>query len=205
VRKERLGLAEGAAVEAADALDTGGAERTLGARPEVEAAPAYDVGAEPLAEGSRNLLPHLVAARADARPDRSGERSGPHGRPAGRRRLCRRRIQPQRVRPGRDDAGEQAPPAGVEDGDRGLVPVDPGERDREAIGGHGEDRQVGFIRPQAVRPLVTHCRDCLQHACRVHLVVERELLQVGTDRLAGDPPVLVGAVDLVAALTPQVE
>src|SRR5437016_10282873 len=103
VREERLGLAGGAAVEAVDAFDPRGAQRALGARPEVEAAVAEDVVAEALAEGPRHLLPHLVAARADPRADRgrqppAGERLGTRG----------------------DDAGEEPFPPGVEDGDGRL-------------------------------------------------------------------------------------
>jgi hypothetical protein len=50
VREEHLGLAEGATVEAVDALDSRGAKCALCARPEVEAAVMYDVAAEALAE-----------------------------------------------------------------------------------------------------------------------------------------------------------
>src|SRR3954463_4410365 len=45
----------------------------------------------------------------------------------------------------------------------------------------------------------------LQHEGRMHLVVERELLEISADGVAGDPPVLVDSLDLVAALAAQVE
>jgi len=39
----------------------------------------------------------------------------------------------------------------------------------------------------------------------VHLEVEREPLDVGADRVAGDPAVLVDTLDVVAALAAEIE
>src|SRR5207302_674635 len=80
--------------------DPRGAERSLGARPEVEAALVDDIVTEALTEWRRDLLPHVVAARTDARPNCGGELAIPEG--------ARSRL---------DDACEQAAPADMEDGD----------------------------------------------------------------------------------------
>src|SRR5262249_10695236 len=119
VREERFGLASGAAVEAVDALDSGGAECALGAGPEVGAAFRRDIVTEALAEGRRDLLPHLVATGSDSRSDCGRQGSAP-----------------ERLGACGDDSGEQPSPAGVEDGERGLVRVCPRDGDRQAVGGH---------------------------------------------------------------------
>ncbi len=171
-----------------DAIDAGRTERPLGARPEVEAAPAHDVGAETLPEGRSHLLSHLVTARADCGADRG-----------------RKRLRAERFRAGGDDAGEQAAPAGVEDGNGRCARVDTREGDGQAIRGHGEDRQARFVRPEPVGVLAAHSRCRPQHAVGVHLVVERERLEVGGNCSARDAAVLVDVGDVVAALAAEIE
>src|SRR5580765_8356639 len=110
--EERLRFAGGAAVEAIDARNPGRAERALGARPEVEIPAVHDVVAEALTVGRGNLLPHLVAARANCRSDRRRDRAAA-----------------ERVDARSDDAREKPLPARVEDGDRGRpVAADKGDR-----------------------------------------------------------------------------
>src|SRR5262249_21343058 len=73
------------------------------------------------------------------------------------------------------------------------------------VGGHRENRQASLLGPETVGMLAAHRGDCAQHAGRVHLVVERELRDVGADGLAGYAPVFVGSLGDVSALAAQVE
>src|SRR5436853_6952337 len=118
VREESVGIARRADVEAVDAHDAGGPERALGRSPQIEPPVARDVVAERLAKRNRHLLPHLVAAGADARADRRGERASADCAHAG----C-------------DDAGEEAAPACVQDLERRPLAVRARDRDRHAVGG----------------------------------------------------------------------
>src|SRR5262245_33577141 len=111
VREEELRVAGRAQVDALDLLDAGRAQRPLGRGPQVELAARDDVAAERLPERPGDLLPHLVAARADARADARGERAAAEGLGGGRR-----------------DPGEQPAPPRVDDGDR-RVAVRARERD----------------------------------------------------------------------------
>src|ERR1700751_2376368 len=79
------------------------------------------------------------------------------------------------------------------------------DRDRQAIRRHREKREAGLVGPQPVGVLAAHAWGRLEDAGGVHLVVERELLDVGPDRVARKAPVLVDALDLVAALAAEVE
>ena len=109
-------------------------------RPEVEQAPVDDIGAEGTRERLSHLRPDLVAAR----PDR-GSDAGASAAAESVDRTC-------------DDAREQTAPAGVDDGGRRGVAVRADERDRQAVGGEGEDRQVGLVRPEPVARLAAHAR-----------------------------------------------
>ena len=93
----------------------------------------------------------------------------------------------------------------MKDGDCACFAVPAHEHDREAVGGHREDRKAGRVRPQSVRALAPGSRRRLHNAGGMHLVVERELLHVGADRPARDPAVLVHALDDVATLAAEVE
>ena len=81
---------------------------------------------------ARDVVSHLVAARPDRRPDRGGEA------PA------------QDLRGLLDDAVDQAPPACVQDGERGLGSIRPRHRDQHAVGAEREHRDPGLIRPEPV-------------------------------------------------------
>src|SRR5918911_4315850 len=105
IGEEAVGFAGGAEVEPLDVVAARFAKRALGARPEVELAPRDDVGAEAGAERVGDVFSDLVAAGPDRRAD-------DRCRPAAERR-----------HPRLDDAGEQAAPADVENGDRRPLAV----------------------------------------------------------------------------------
>src|SRR6187399_1064359 len=75
VREEELRVAARTQIRTVDVLHACGVERPLGGGPEVEAAVLDDVVPETLAERRSHLLPHLVAARADAGTDDGRERA----------------------------------------------------------------------------------------------------------------------------------
>ena len=148
----------------------------------------HDVVAEALAVRRGDLLPHLVAARPDRRADRGCESAAA-----------------ERLDSRRDDSREQPLPAGVEDGDR-----------RRSLA-CGRGRSAGSRRTSrgAARParpsrarrrvLAAAARVGAEDTVGVHLVVEREPLDVGAERVAREAAVLVDALDVVAALAAEVE
>src|SRR6476661_2137610 len=115
VREEQVRVAGRAEIGAVDVGDAGSVQRALGGRPQVEPAPADDVGAVPLAERPGDLVTDLVAAWADPGADR--------------------RRQPGASERGdgvRDDSRQEATPADVQRRDRRRPAVRPGDRDRQA-------------------------------------------------------------------------
>src|SRR5581483_564027 len=96
VREEAVRMTRRARVDAVDVLAARRAQRPVDAGPQIEPPVDGDVCAERLARGRGNLLPHLVAARADRGTDHRGE-------------LPRS----ERAHALRDDAGEQPAPADV--------------------------------------------------------------------------------------------
>src|SRR3954471_14472602 len=188
MREEELGVARRAEVEALDLVDAGFPQCALCRLRQVEVPSVHDPGAEALPVRLRDLLPHLVAARADRGTDRRGDLAAERG--------------DSRLR----DAGEDAHSARVEDGDRRSGAVRAGERDRHAVCRQGEKRQIALVSPESVG-LVFASPSCLrrEHGGRVHLVVQREPSGVRADICARPAAVLVDPLDVVACLASQVE
>ena len=118
---------------------------------------AHDLVAEARAERRGDLLPHLVAARADPRADGGGDLR----RRARRRRSARSRPAARATRRGAR---------------RAAGPVRPAERDRQAVGRHEHHRLAGLVGPEAVaagiefRAAQDAERLRLRHVRAVHLV-----------------------------------
>ena len=93
----------------------------------------------------------------------------------------------------------------MEYGDAWTVAADTSERDRDAVGCEREDRHIGLLGPQAVAGLAARARLGTVHERRVNLPVEGEPEGIGADLGAQPPPVLVDAVDVVAAHAAEVE
>src|SRR5919198_1924397 len=128
MREEELGMVARAEIDPLHTFDAGPPERPLGRAPQVEMAIRQEIR---LVE-ARDLGTDLVAAGPDRRADD---------------RRLRRVAERRHAR--LDDTLGQAPPAGVEH----CEPPRPGrgrDGDRQAVGRHGEQRQVGLVRPQAV-------------------------------------------------------
>src|SRR5256885_15677392 len=134
MREEELWVARGAKVEALDPGDARLPKRSLGGLPEIELAPAHDLGTEASAVRACDLFADLVTARADRRPDRRR-----HG--AAERRYARL-----------DNAVEEPDPPGVKDTNRGRGAVPASERDRQAVGAKREHRQPRLAGPQPLAP-----------------------------------------------------
>src|SRR5947207_2649332 len=105
VGEERLGMAGGALAEPVDARDPGRAEGSLDRAGQVEPPVADESRSEGGADGLGDVVLHLVAAGADPRPDRG-----------------RARAAAERLHRGRQDPGEQATPAHVDERERSLEP-----------------------------------------------------------------------------------
>ena len=152
-----------------------------------------DLGPEALAERPGHLVAHLVAAGADARPDRSGDR------PVA-----------ERGDAGLGDPGEQAAPAGVQDGDRGR-PVRTRERDREAVGREQHDAAARLVRPEAVAALELEprCDDAaavgLADVRAVVLPGHRRRLRVDAELRAEQTPVLADVLGVVVGEDAEVQ
>src|SRR5580765_2171862 len=159
----------------------------LGCGPQVELAAGDDPISEARPVGARDLIPHLVAARADRRPD-DGGKTGPED-------LCR----------GFHDPVEQAPPAGVDDHQRGLGAVRTGQCDQPAVGAEGQHRDAGLIRPEPVARSASRAGLGAVDDRRVRLEAERQALLVGAYLGTQAAAVLVDALDLVACSTSEVE
>ena len=65
-----------------------------------------------------------------------------------------------------DDPREEAAPPDVQHGDRRLIRVGAGERDRQAIGGHRQDREARLVSPKPVGVLAAGTRDSFQAAAK---------------------------------------
>src|SRR3954471_2781661 len=79
MREEELGVARRAEVEALNLVDAGLPQGALCRLRQVEVPSVHDPGAEALLVGLRDLLPHLVAARADRGTDRRGHLAAERG------------------------------------------------------------------------------------------------------------------------------
>ena len=90
-------------------------------------------------------------------------------------------------------ASAARPVAGARDGDR------------EAVGGHREQRHVCVLRPEAVARRAAQPWRRAMHGRRMHLPVEGEPLGGQAERLTRDPAVLLDALGAVAGSTRQVE
>ena len=112
------------------------AQRALGRRPEIELA-ARTTSASKRAGTRGDLLPHLVAARADRRADDRGLRG----------------VRPRRAGAASDDAAEQAAPAGVQ---RRRAPAGrrPRARSRSAGSRRSGRASAGPARRSRARPRV---------------------------------------------------
>src|SRR6266511_2181877 len=186
VREEELRVAARAEVDALDAFDAGRAKGALAARPEIEFAFVPDVVAEAFRERPRDLVPHLVAARADCGPDRrrSGNADGAHAL--------------------RDHAFEQTAPTRVQDREARLA-VGRRDRDRQAVGREREHRYAGLVRPEPVARLAAPPGVGPVHRRGVLLPVERQPRGVGADGFAEAPSVLLDVVRVVAGHAAEVE
>ena len=160
VREEELGMTLRAEISAFDRLDTGRPQGALGRRPEVQPSLDGEVGVEE----SRNLVAHLVTARTDCRAED--------------RRLCAR---PERRDARGDDPFGEPSPTRVQYGERPRA-VAPRNRDRQAVRGHGEQRQPRLVAPEPVTRLAPLRRVCMVDRRRVHLPVESQLLRVETEK-----------------------
>src|SRR6188508_1448114 len=129
--EEELRLAAGAVAGPLDGLDAGLAEATLDRLCEVKVPAVHDVVAEARAERLRDLVPHLVAARADPRPDRRGGGSGDGSHAV------------------LEDALDHPAPADVQD-DEPRAPVLPGEDDGEAVSREQAERAPRLLGPEPV-------------------------------------------------------
>src|SRR5438270_1506102 len=183
MREEELRMVVRAEVDALDVLD---ASRTQGAfrrAPQVE----VPIDGQVVVEETGHLRPDLVAARADRGPD--------HGR---------LRALAEAGHAVRDHAFAQPAPARVQNGDRArLVRAD--NRDRQAVRGHREHRQLHLVRPQAVTGLAACARVRAVHRRRMPLAVEREPLRRQTERLARKATVLLDLRRVVARAARQVQ
>src|SRR3954471_3135615 len=182
--EEELGLTARAVTCALDGLDPGRREAALDRLREVEIAPLHDVVAEARPERLGDLLPHLVAARADPRPDHGGRRAGEGGDPVF------------------EDAVNEPAPADVED-DEARRPAPAGEDDGEAVCREEAEGARRFLRSEAVPLLeVGAGRDDtsavrLEDARPVDLPGHRRGLRVGAHSLAQNASVLDDSVRLV--------
>ncbi len=93
----------------------------------------------------------------------------------------------------------------MEDGDARTVAAHASERDRDTVCGEREERQIRLLRPQAVTGLAARSRLGAVHERRVNLPVECEPQRIGSDFGAQPPPVLVDAIDVVAAHAAEVQ
>src|SRR5215211_5700352 len=192
MRKEELRLAAGAVSRALEGLDPGCPEAPVDRLREIEVAPLHDVVAEAPAERLRDLLTHLVAARADPRTDRRG-RQAFHRRDAVF-----------------EDAFHQPAPADVKD-DEAWRSVLAGENDGKAIRGQKPESPAWLLGPEPVSLLEVGAgrHDAaavrLEDARAVHLPRHRRLFRVGADGLAQDAPVLHHPLRLVVREDAEVQ
>src|SRR5258705_5778039 len=136
VREEQLRVVTRAEVDALDARDAGCTKRTLGGAPEIE----LPVHRQVVVEQSGPLRPDLVTARADRRPNHR------------RQRAAAKRVHTRGNYPLRKPA-----PTRMEDRNRPRA-FGPRDRDRQAVGGHGEQRDARLVGPQAVPRLTPGAR-----------------------------------------------
>ena len=101
--------------------------------------------------------------------------------------------------------GEEAAPARVEDGDARAVAVDAGERDRQAVGGHREHRQVGSSVHRPSPGSAARAGSARWTTCEWIWRFRASRSSVGADLGAEPPAVLVHALDVVAAQPAEVE
>ena len=96
-----------------------------------------------------------------------------------------------------DHALREPAPAGMQDGDCRAGRVGAHDGDRQAVGGHGEQRDARLVGPEAVARRAAGGRACAVHRRRVHLAVEREVLvrrdRATRTRAGGSPRRLSGS------------
>ena len=107
-------------------------EGALDSERQVQVPAAHDLRSKALAVGSRDLLPHLVAARPDRRSHSGSE---PSASECGGSAL--------------DDSGQQALPADMQERQPGVA-LRPAERHRGAVCGHEQHRLARTVAPEAV-------------------------------------------------------
>src|SRR6185437_5879551 len=130
VREVPVGIADRALARDRDLGRARRLERPPRAPPQVGPAVADDVGAEAGPQALGDVLAHLVAARPGARPDRADD------------------LASDRLGARLDDAGLEAAPAGVEDGQPAAVRT--GDGDRDAVGGEQHHGPAAQRRDEAV-------------------------------------------------------